>query len=179
MVRRFPRLATAHLVVTSPRAPDYNCLAFAVHDQTRRLSPVLWDPERQLYPWPEGAPREDTVVAWAAALSTFGFETCSSSAAGEAWEKIAILAKGETAVHVARQLPNGKWTSKIGKWEDIEHDLLALEGERYGEVTQIMRRAAPRTAADGEGKPVSGGGKGERPSKVRITKATRFPRWSG
>jgi hypothetical protein len=58
-------------------------------------------------------------------------------------EKVAIFAKGETALHVARQLPSGKWTSKIGRWEDIEHDLLALEGERYGEVAQIMQRGVP------------------------------------
>lgn len=106
------------------------------------MSPVLWDPEQQLYPWPEGAPRDDTVAAWAAALATFGFEVCSSSSHEEGFEKVAILAKDNAATHVARQLPDGKWTSKVGKWEDIEHDLLALEGERYGQAVQLMKRCA-------------------------------------
>lgn len=142
MVRRFPRLATSHFVVTSERTPDYNCVAFAVHDRTRWMSPVLWDPEQQLYPWPGGVPRDDTVAAWVAALATFGFEVCSSSSHEAGLEKVAIFAKDDAATHVARQLPDGKWTSKVGKWEDIEHDLLVLEGERYGQVAQVLKRRA-------------------------------------
>ena len=42
--------------------------------------------------------------------------------------------------HAARQLPNGKWTSKLGRWEDIEHDLEGLTGEMYGSVQQILKR---------------------------------------
>lgn len=34
--------------------------------------------------------------------------------------------------HAARQLPNGRWTSKCGQAEDIEHDLRDLEGRLYG-----------------------------------------------
>lgn len=49
--------------------------------------------------------------------------------------------------HVARQLPDGRWTSKLGPDEDIEHnDLHALEGDVgvyplcYGVVIRFMRR---------------------------------------
>lgn len=48
--------------------------------------------------------------------------------------------------HAARQLPSGAWTSKLGEWEDIEHDTLeALEGsegrgEAYGRVALILKR---------------------------------------
>jgi hypothetical protein len=43
--------------------------------------------------------------------------------------------------HAARQLPNGKWTSKLGKGEDIEHDTPDdVSGGIYGEVVEIMRR---------------------------------------
>ncbi len=41
----------------------------------------------------------------------------------------------------ARQLPNGKWTSKLGRWQDIEHELDGLVGEMYGTVKQILKRA--------------------------------------
>ena len=30
----------------------------------------------------------------------------------------------------AKQTPNGRWTSKLGDYELIEHDFLALEGAR-------------------------------------------------
>jgi hypothetical protein len=43
--------------------------------------------------------------------------------------------------HAARQLPNGKWTSKLGRWQDIEHELDGLVGEMYGTVKQILKRA--------------------------------------
>lgn len=140
MMRRFPRLAATHMLVTSDRSHRYNCFAFAVHDESQWISPVLWDPEQQLYPWPAGAPRGDTVAAWAAALGTFGFASCFSSTHETGFEKVAIFAEDDVARHVARQLPSGRWTSKIGKWEDIEHDLVALEGERYGRVVQVLKR---------------------------------------
>ena len=39
-------------------------------------------------------------------------------------EKIALYATDDDEyTHVARQLPSGKWTSKLGGLEDIEHDL--------------------------------------------------------
>jgi hypothetical protein len=43
--------------------------------------------------------------------------------------------------HVARQLRSGKWTSKLGDWEDIEHDdPYALECEDYGKIAKFMKR---------------------------------------
>lgn len=49
----------------------------------------------------------------------------------------------EKPTHVARQLDDGKWTSKLGSNEDIIHHTLdGLEGEKYGQVTTIMTRKA-------------------------------------
>ena len=43
--------------------------------------------------------------------------------------------------HAARQLPGGKWTSKLGKAEDIEHDTAdVVAGGIYGEVVELMKR---------------------------------------
>lgn len=59
------------------------------------------------------------------------------------FEKVAVFAISEDIpAHVARQLPNGRWTSKLGQLEDIEHELHALEGAEYGRVVQVLRRAA-------------------------------------
>ena len=48
---------------------------------------------------------------------------------------------GTYYTHVARQLTNGKWTSKLGRCEDIEHDTPddVADGV-YGEVMQFMQR---------------------------------------
>lgn len=44
--------------------------------------------------------------------------------------------------HVARQLPNGKWASKLGDWEDIEHssaeDLLGFYGDKIIYLQKII-----------------------------------------
>jgi len=61
--------------------------------------------------------------------------------------KVALYGFGFTYTHAARQLPNGKWTSKLGKGEDIEHDNPDdVAGGLYGEVFEIMKRAVdPRS----------------------------------
>jgi hypothetical protein len=43
--------------------------------------------------------------------------------------------------HAARQLPDGQWTSKLGKYVDIEHSAPEdVAGGVYGEVMQFMKR---------------------------------------
>jgi hypothetical protein len=37
-------------------------------------------------------------------------------------------------------LPTGKWTSKLGALEDIEHELEGLIGDRYGKIGQILKK---------------------------------------
>jgi hypothetical protein len=60
------------------------------------------------------------------------------------FEKIAIYVLDEKPQHAARQLPNGKWTSKLGQYEDIEHNALeGLEGSIYGYVACVMKRRWP------------------------------------
>lgn len=70
-----------------------------------------------------------------------GYEVCDNTELEVGFEKIAIYGDSDgEATHAARQLPNGKWTSKLGRWEDIEHELEGLTGEMYGEVKQILKR---------------------------------------
>ncbi len=53
---------------------------------------------------------------------------------------MAIYEQGGETQHMARQLPSGHWTSKLGDLDDIEHDLSALEGIEYGRVAMILAR---------------------------------------
>jgi len=54
---------------------------------------------------------------------------CDSAEVEPQFQKLAIYARddgqhdGGQPTHVARQFPNGRWTSKIGELEDIEHEL--------------------------------------------------------
>jgi hypothetical protein len=40
-------------------------------------------------------------------------------------------------------LPNGRWTSKLGEREDIEHSLHDLTGMVYGSVVLVLKRPIP------------------------------------
>ncbi len=82
------------------------------------------------------------LAAYVAAFGTLGYELCSDGSLQEGFEKVAIYESlSGYVLHMARQLPTGRWTSKLGGLEDIEHASPAeLEGREYGAVVQYMRR---------------------------------------
>jgi hypothetical protein len=72
-----------------------------------------------------------------------GYITTDNRDCEKGFEKVAIYADDEGAQHVARQLQDGKWTSKLGDLSDVEHaDLMVLEGT-YGKVARILKRRRP------------------------------------
>ncbi len=84
-----------------------------------------------------------SVASLIKAFESVGFVVCKLDGSLEdGIEKIAIYADDNEYMHAARQLESGKWTSKIGKAEDIEHDAPEnLAGGRYGQVVKYMKRA--------------------------------------
>jgi len=71
----------------------------------------------------------------------WGYDECTDDSLEEGVEKVALYGSGLLYTHAARQLPDGRWTSKLGKAEDIGHDTSdAVAGELYGEVVQFMKR---------------------------------------
>jgi hypothetical protein len=84
--------------------------------------------------------RDESVAEFVRVFETLGYKTCENPEVEPQREKVAIYAKGSVVKHMARQLPSGDWTSKCGKFVDINHDLSALEGDQYGQVVLIMKR---------------------------------------
>ncbi len=78
--------------------------------------------------------------AFQIAFETFGYFPTADEALNTDFEKLAVMAVGDRATHMCRQLETGRWTSKLGCAEDIEHDLRALAGPVYGSVTMILQR---------------------------------------
>jgi hypothetical protein len=138
----WPNLAQTHYRITSPHTGDYNCLAWATGEDERWWSPL---PEDDYY-WPEGVPRELSIASFVMAYETVGFVVCENGDWVLNVEKLAIYITSDgRPQHVARQLPNGFWTSKLGRLEDIEHELEGLTGQLYGTVQKFMeRRIEPR-----------------------------------
>ena len=136
----FPRLIPQNHSLASPATAEYNCIAFAAGDQRRWWWP---DPARISH-WPSTAAREETIAAFQQAYGSLGYELCANAKLEIGFEKIALYAIGGAPTHAARQLPDGRWVSKLGELEDIEHASLdILAGALYGEVVAVLRRAVP------------------------------------
>jgi hypothetical protein len=138
--KTFPGLRGSGYKVTSPPDDLYNCIAWAAGDVNS-----WWWPDEPDQPdsafWPPGVPRLETLDTFRQAFATLGYEICDDGRPEPGYEKIALFALGGLPKHAARQLPNGRWTSKLGPMEDIEHELGALTGSVYGSVAFLMKRA--------------------------------------
>ena len=141
--QQFPNLAKAGYTITSTDTIDYNCVAWAAESDEEWWWP---DAMGQEY-WPEGAPREETLPAFVAAFNVIGYEICDTPSLELGFQKIAIYADEQNLPrHVARQLKDGSWTSKIGQYEDIQHrtlEALAGKAPAYGRVVQLMKKQVP------------------------------------
>ncbi|HMR19802.1 MAG TPA: hypothetical protein PKA53_10935, partial [Sphingobacterium sp.] len=71
--------------------------------------------------WPTDAPKEETIAAFVAAFQILGYQDCTDPNFEHGYEKIALYAKDGKPTHAARQLSNGMWSSKLGKYKDISH----------------------------------------------------------
>ncbi len=137
----FPGLASVEYRVTSPATSEYNCIAWAAEDD------VAWwwpDPFGDYY-WPPDVPRVESLDAFISAYGLLGYITCETAVLELGLEKVVIFVDANgVPTHAARQLPSGRWTSKLGQLEDIEHDTLdGLTGDLYGRVGQVLRRPRP------------------------------------
>jgi hypothetical protein len=102
--------------------------------------------------WPAGVERAETLEAFVAAFQSIGYVPCDGTEYREGFEKIVIYASAQgVPSHAARQLPGGRWTSKLGESEDIEHRSLqdVASGDDcdlgYGTAVRfLMRPVSPR-----------------------------------
>jgi len=139
LIRLFPGLGTSGYRKTSEADNAYNCIAWAAGRTNE-----FWWPYPDGY-WPPGAPNEETVAAFLEAYKTAGYDPCPNADLERGFEKIAIYVDSqEVPKHAARQLPNGQWTSKLGRSIDIRHpDLASISGTAYGTPHVFMKRRLP------------------------------------
>lgn len=141
----FPGLRECPYQLTSPFDENYNCIAWAAGDVTN-----WWWPTAGSKPnyWPEAVPADETIPAFVEAFASLGYTECEGGGYEPGFEKVALYADQDgIPTHMARQLPDGTWTSKIGELPDIQHGTLeALEGmggegeASYGWVVKFLRR---------------------------------------
>jgi hypothetical protein len=85
--------------------------------------------------------REETLAAFVAAFATLGYVPCADDKVEPSFAKIALFTDPQgKPTHAAKQLPDGKWSSKLGTLEDISHTIYGLEGPPYGSAVQYLKR---------------------------------------
>jgi hypothetical protein len=145
LASKFPKLIADGARETSPEDNDYNCLAWSANrDNTR-----WWQPGGMTGTfWPDGMP-EDDYECFIVLFERRGYKKDTNPRFEILQKKVAIYgtldAFGQLQfTHVCDELNSGAWTSKLGPFEDIQHNSLeALEGNiafEYGKVSQILRK---------------------------------------
>jgi hypothetical protein len=138
--RLFPTLRIDGYRKTSDEDSRYNCVAWANGDDS-----VYWDPRKGIgMYWPRNLPRNYSVTTYVALFKDKGYEETAGPELELGYEKVAIFMSAERRfTHVSKQLPNGEWQSKIGHFEDIEHQALSSLQPTYGSIYGYMKRTLP------------------------------------
>lgn len=145
LMRLFPNLNAGCFRIASRPTSQYNCIAWATGNNDR-----WWEPTARSY-WPPGVVRAGTTVPFlVTAYEALGFLVCQNPDLETGFDKVAIYANATGYTHAARQLQDGRWASKLGELEDIEHDTLDdLAGSDYGAVVTFMMRPRRCEALEG------------------------------
>ena len=133
-----PLLAAEGYEITSEATDEYNCIAYALRETDR-----WWSHEADAgYYWPEHASRTPSIQSLVEAFAGLGYELCEDASAEAGFSKVALYADSEGDwTHAAIQLVDGRWSSKLGVYEDISHRTPeSLESALYGSVHSLMRR---------------------------------------
>lgn len=131
--KHLPKLSEAsNFEFTSPKTDDYNCVAWALASEDEWIQ--FQD---------ENGEWDIRLTRYIAYFRSNGFVESTNTQPIEGVIRIALYADEKTNefTHIARQLPDGKWTSKLGEWEDITHNSLeVLAGGFYGVPIVLMER---------------------------------------
>jgi hypothetical protein len=142
----FPKLmGDVDFKLTSPATPNYNCIAWAYNINNRVMWPGGPDAKNLdgFHYWPDGAANDTHVSAFIEAFELKGYHVCKKWEHEDGYRKIALYTKeGSTeCTHASRELTSGKWTSKLGPQQDIQHGTpFSIEGSVYGKVYCIMKQ---------------------------------------
>lgn len=115
----------------------YNCIAFAFGDTKNWWWPKIGF---GIY-WPPGFPLNDSVDTLISIFEVHGYTGCDIADSDPGYERVAIYSLDGRFKHAARQLASGRWASKLGEEQDIEHERAEhAQCRDYGALTHVLRR---------------------------------------
>lgn len=142
LIQKFPNLRNEPFTPVSRDSDEYNCIAWAAHVVDDRWWPhpnsadAFWP-----IAWRDPADKDCFIEAF----RDYGnYEPCGNDFSLESgFEKVALyIAANGDPQHMARQLADGKWTSKCGVfgWDIVHQTVHGLEGSEYGRAVIALRR---------------------------------------
>ncbi len=121
--RDFPKLVANGYEKTSEDDIVYNCIAHTAGDKSNWWECYPWGPvDIPGYYWPPNAKIGLELEALVSVYETLGYVLCDGPELEMGFEKVALYANENSEWrHAAKQLPDGKWSSKLGEIEDVSH----------------------------------------------------------
>jgi len=116
----------------------YNCIAWAAEDMDN-----WWWPSEDGF-WPVEIV-DDSVQSFEHAFRVSrNYEPCRNGQLETGFQKVAVYSAGNRVKHMARQIDNGLWTSKLGHgWDISHHTTESLICPQYGDSISYLRRPKP------------------------------------
>jgi hypothetical protein len=133
----FPLLVGTSYSEESAPTDVYNCIAFAFGDLNQ-----WWWP-RRMYGcyWPPGFALNDQTSTLVAIFQVHGYVECGGPELERGYEKVVIYSRDNRFKHAARQVRSGRWASKLGEEQDIEHEKVEhIVNADYGVMEKYLRR---------------------------------------
>ena len=101
---RYPKLRSSGYLLTSPKTPNYNCVAWAAGETNRPWWPIPYDTAP--YYWPLGEQDDESLEVFIECFKSLGYEICDDENFEEGFEKVAIYIDEEGLL---------KWPPKTGQ----------------------------------------------------------------
>lgn len=155
IIDSFPKLSgDPDFRITSPSTNKYNCIAWAHGHSDKWMQPVDNTIPKNLdlvFYWPEDVECNGDIQFLIQTFELKGYQICDKWEHEEGYQKVALYRDPDSSqyTHAAREIVAdkkrcGKWTSKLGKENDIQHgNPYTIEGDCYGIVHCIMKRRFP------------------------------------
>ena len=145
----FPKLKQTQHAITSDSDKNYNCVAWVLGKTKEFWTPfgLIIPASFPPYRWHSDVPQDGSLSSYKVLFQKFGFSMAGDSKPERGYEKIALYEQDDKFTHVAKQVDESKWSSKLGDIEDIEHELKSLEKKgplAYGRVACFMKRPKSR-----------------------------------
>jgi hypothetical protein len=133
----FPNLKDFN-VIDGNFNPRYNCISYEFGDTTTPWWPIK--SHKNEY-WPTNISQGLYINSFNDLFKLYNYVSCKNDDSFDInHTKIALFSKNGIPTHACKQKDSISWTSKLGDFQVIEHNLYEIQGETYGYILEIFKK---------------------------------------